>query len=106
MAKVEELESQDDLADSGHATEEEEEEEEGKYVDEAEDDAPVKLEMVWRNVAKFIILHSLALWGVTLLPSITQTSWLFLFMTYQVNETLRFSCLHELDVLPLLVWNN
>ena len=71
-----------DSGDSGHATEEEEE----KHMDVEEDEKPVEMEMVWGNVVKFVILHSLALWGVTLLPSLSLSSWAFLFITYQVHQ--------------------
>ena len=70
-------------SDSGLATEEEEEEEE--VVLSREDERPVARQMVWGNVAKFVILHSLALWGLTLLPSLSLASWLWLLLTYQVR---------------------
>jgi len=75
------LEEVRDSGDSGHATEEEEE----KHVDVEEDEVPVEMEMVWGNVVKFVILHSLALWGVTLLPSLSLASWAFFFTTYQIS---------------------
>ena len=70
-------------SDSGLATEEEEEDE---VVLTREDERPVARQMVWGNVAKFVILHSLALWGLTLLPSLSLASWLWLLLTYQVWE--------------------
>ena len=57
--------------DSGHATDEDEEVE----LDlKKEDEAEVKREIVWGNVVKFIILHTLALYGLTLLPSLSPPS--------------------------------
>ena len=41
--------------------------------------------LFWGNVVKFVILHSLALYGLTLLPSISLPSWVFLFLTYQFS---------------------
>ena len=68
--------------DSGHATDEDEEVE----LDlKKEDEAEVKREIVWGNVVKFIILHTLALYGLTLLPSLSLPSWMFLLVTYQYS---------------------
>jgi len=41
-----------------------------------------KTDIVWRNVVKFIILHSLALYGLTFLPHLSWKSWLFLYLSY------------------------
>ena len=82
MDKGEKLEKMGESGDSGHATEEEEE----LHVDEPEDEAPVEREMVWGNVGKFVVLHGLALWGVTLLPSLSLASWAFLYITAQVTH--------------------
>ena len=41
-----------------------------------------KTVIVWRNVVKFIILHSLALYGLTFLPHLSWKSWLFLYLSY------------------------
>ena len=84
MDKGEKLEKEKmgESGDSGHATEEEEE----LHVDEPEDEAPVEREMVWGNVGKFVVLHGLALWGVTLLPSLSLASWAFLYITAQVTH--------------------
>jgi len=41
--------------------------------------------IVWGNVVKFILLHGLALYGLTLLPGLSIASWLFLFLTYQFS---------------------
>jgi stearoyl-CoA desaturase (delta-9 desaturase) len=68
--------------DSGLASEEEEE---AVVQLSKEEDQPVELDVVWGNVVKFIILHSLALYGLTLLPSISAASWVFLFLTYQFS---------------------
>jgi len=68
--------------DSGHATnsEDEAEEELMKVPDE-----PYKNIIVWPNIFKFIILHSLALYGLTFLPSISLYSWLWLLATYWIS---------------------
>jgi len=74
--------------DSGHATDDEEENTELKEhvaTADEEDVGPVEQEIVWGNVVKFVILHSLALYGVTLLPSLSLPSWIFLFLTYQFS---------------------
>ena len=39
---------------------------------------PYKMEIVWKNVAKFIILHLLFLYSLTYLPHITFNMWIFL----------------------------
>ena len=67
--------------DSGHATESEEEQTDDKIIVEE----PYTREIVWPNIIKFIILHSLALYGITILPSLSWQSWLFLLVTYQVS---------------------
>ena len=68
--------------DSGLASEEEEE----MMVQlSKEDDEPVEQTVVWGNVVKFIILHCLALYGLTLLPSMSAASWVFLLLTYQFS---------------------
>ena len=67
--------------DSGHATESEEEQNDEKIIVEE----PYTREIVWPNIIKFIILHSLALYGITILPSLSWQSWLFLMVTYQVS---------------------
>jgi len=69
--------------DSGNATDEEKEEVVPQELEEEKE--PVEREIVWGNVVKFIILHSLALYGLRLLPSISVTSWIFLFLTYQFS---------------------
>lgn len=66
--------------DSGHATNSEEEPEEDLL--NIIDDKPYKYQIVWPNIGKFIVLHSLALYGLTLLPSISLPSWLWLLATY------------------------
>merc|ERR1712183_604613 len=68
-------------SDSGHATDEED------YVVplEQEDDKPVERVIVWENIVKFIILHGFALYGLTLLPSLSLASWIFLFASYQFS---------------------
>merc|ERR1719320_532645 len=67
--------------DSGHASEGEEEREE---VDEEKIPShdSSKMIIVWPNIIKFIILHCLALYGLTFLPIL---SWQFLFATYQFS---------------------
>jgi len=44
-----------------------------------------KMIIVWPNIIKFIILHSLALYGLTLLPSVSWQSWVFLVLSYQFS---------------------
>ena len=70
--------------DSGHASEGEEEREE---VDEEKIPShdSSKMIIVWPNIIKFIILHCLALYGLTFLPIMSWQSWLFLFATYQFS---------------------
>ena len=73
--------------DSGHATEEEDVTDELDVTLDTsdlkpEDEKPSKQEIVWGNVVKFVILHLVALYGLTILPSISLPSWLFLFLTY------------------------
>merc|ERR1712179_23135 len=41
--------------------------------------------IVWPNIFKFIILHCLALYGLTFLPSLSWQSWLFLLASYQFS---------------------
>ena len=76
--------------DSGHATEEEDLTDELDVTLDTselkpEDEKPSEQEVVWGNVVKFVILHSLALYGLTILPSISLPSWVFLFLTYQFS---------------------
>ena len=76
------LKKKDTERDSGHATESDDEPlEERKILAEE----PYERQIVWPNVAKFIILHSLALYGLTFLPSLTWQSWIFLLATYQFS---------------------
>ena len=37
---------------------------------------------VWQNIGKFAVLHLLALYGLTLLPSLQAASWAWLLATY------------------------
>jgi len=83
-------EGQQETDDSGHATEEEDLTDELDVTLDTsdlkpEDEKPSEQEIVWGNVVKFVILHSLALYGLTLLPSISLPSWVFLFLTYQFS---------------------
>jgi len=66
--------------DSGNATDED-----PSVVAVEEDEVTVERVIVWGNVVKFLILHSLALYGLTLLPSLSLLSWVFLFLTYQFS---------------------
>jgi stearoyl-CoA desaturase (delta-9 desaturase) len=76
------LKEKDAERDSGHATESDDEPlEETKILAEE----PYARQIVWPNVVKFIILHSLALYGLTFLPSLTWQSWIFLLATYQFS---------------------
>jgi len=63
--------------DSGNATESDAEEE--VTVDNEE---PYTRDIVWPNVYKFIILHSLFFYGLTFLPSLSVTSWIWLVGSY------------------------
>ena len=90
LDKGEKVEAVGEGGDSGHATEEEEE----MHVDEPEDEVEVEREMVWGNVGKFIVLHGLALWGVTLLPSLSLASWAFLYLTAQVTHGTLHTAVH------------
>merc|ERR1712055_775878 len=83
-------EGQQETDDSGHATEEEDLTDELDVTLDTsdlkpEDEKPSEQEIVWGNVVKFVILHLLALYGLTLLPSISLPSWVFLFLTYQFS---------------------
>ena len=83
-------EGQQETDDSGHATEEEDLTDELDVTLDTsdlkpEDEKPSEQEIVWGNVVKFVILHSLALYGLTILPSISLPSWIFLFLTYQFS---------------------
>ena len=76
--------------DSGHATEEEDLTDELDVTHDTsdikpEDEEPSTQDIVWGNVVKFVILHSLALHGLTILPSLSLPSWIFLFLTYQFS---------------------
>jgi len=68
--------------DSGHVTNSEEETED-ELMEVPEE--PYTNIIVWPNIFKFIILHSLALYGLTLLPSITLYSWIWLLATYWIS---------------------
>ena len=81
---------EEERVDSGHGTEEEDVTDELDVTLDTsdlkpEDEKPSKQEIVWGNVVKFVILHLLALYGLTILPSISLPSWLFLFLTYQFS---------------------
>jgi len=69
-----------DETDSGHATESDTPEDEEEMPTESEE--PYTREIVWPNVYKFIILHSLFLYGLTFLPSLSMKSWIWLIGTY------------------------
>jgi stearoyl-CoA desaturase (delta-9 desaturase) len=76
------LKEKDAERDSGHATDSDDEPlEETKTLAEE----PYARQIVWPNVVKFIILHSLALYGLIFLPSLTWQSWIFLLTTYQFS---------------------
>ena len=68
--------------DSGHATESDEE---LLYETKSYKEEPYNRQIVWSNIAKFIILHTLALYGLSFLPSLTWQSWIFLLSTYQFS---------------------
>merc|ERR1711892_624969 len=70
--------------DSGHASESDDDKEllyEAKIL--ARD--PYPMQIVWPNIVKFIILHSLALYGLTFLPTVSWQSWIFLLASYQFS---------------------
>jgi len=71
-------------SDSGHASASDED---GDVLKNAQILAkdPYTRQIVWPNILKFIILHSLALYGLTFLPSLTWQSWIFLLATYQFS---------------------
>ena len=75
------LKEDDPGIDSGHATESEEDNDDSRAIKVE----PYTLTIVWKNVVKFIILHLLALYGLSLLPGISWQSWLFLLLTYQFS---------------------
>ena len=64
--------------DSGLATDETDEEREVK----GEAELDYKMEIVWSNIVKFIILHLMALYSLTLLAEMSPYSWLWLVATY------------------------
>lgn len=72
--------------DSGHATESDDgeviSEDSLKRSDLGVDDEPPELQIVWPNIFKFIILHGLALYALTLLPSISLATWAWLIGSY------------------------
>jgi len=68
-------------SDSGHATDTEEEVEESSSWKGEQPPA----EVVWPNIWKFVVLHSLAVWGLLLLPTMSPSSWLWLLATYQLS---------------------
>ena len=51
------------------------------HKDEILPNEPYKTEIVWQNVAKFLVLHSLFLFGLTLLPQLSWRSWLVLVLS-------------------------
>merc|ERR1712002_582520 len=77
----EETKHEDTDIDSGNATESDEELNNTKSILEE----PYTRQIVWANIVKFIILHSLALYGLTFLPSMSWQSWIFLLVTYQFS---------------------
>ena len=46
---------------------------------------------VWQNIGKFAVLHLLALYGLTLLPSLQAASWAWLLATYVFSGDLSSS---------------
>jgi len=77
----EETKHEDTDIDSGNATESDEELNNTKSILEE----PYTRQIVWANIVKFIVLHSLALYGLTFLPSMSWQSWIFLLVTYQYS---------------------
>ena len=74
-----------DSHDSGHATESEDNEEALENVETSATEEPVKQEIVWKNIIKFVILHSLAFYSLTLLPSLCLNTWIWLLATYLIS---------------------
>ena len=68
----------DEEQDSGLATDETDEEREVKEETELD----YKMEIVWSNIVKFILLHLMALYSLTLLSGMSPYSWLWLVATY------------------------
>ena len=89
-------EGQTTQTDSGLSSEEEDLEVLSPDEDEAE---PTEMEIVWGNVVKFVILHALALYSVTLLPSLSLASWVFMISSYIISGLL----LHTPALAPLLL---
>jgi len=69
--------------DSGHATDSEEDVIEEKKAAALDEQMP--MEIVWPNIVKFVVLHSIALYGLTIFPSLSWKSWVFLFASYQFS---------------------
>jgi len=79
------LKDHDDSHDSGHVTESEDNEETFEKLGKQDEEPLVKQEIVWKNIVKFIILHTLAGYSLTLFPSLGLYSWLWLLTTYLVS---------------------
>jgi len=75
------VEDQELDTDSGRATDEDDEVQDSEVDSNLPDPPLPPREIVWGNVYKFIILHSLCLYGLTLLPSLSLNSWIFLTLT-------------------------
>merc|ERR1712128_352283 len=70
--------------DSGHVSESDE------VLDFVENEKtgeiePYKVEIVWQNVGKFVVLHSLFLYSLTYMPSMSLKMWMFLAFTTQYS---------------------
>ena len=68
----------DNELDSGLAMDEMDE----KKEMEVEKEDNHKMEIVWFNIVKFILLHLMALYSLTLLAGMSPYSWLWLVATY------------------------
>jgi len=67
------MEHFEDETDSGRASNSDDNSEDD-ILDTVDNDEPYNDKIVWQNIGKFIVLHGLALYGVTLLPSLSWMS--------------------------------
>ena len=70
--------------DSGHVSESDE------VLDFVENEKtgeiePYKMEIVWQNVGKFVILHFLFLYSLIYMPAMSLKMWMFLLVTTQYS---------------------
>nr|AHL21604.1 acyl-CoA desaturase delta9 [Calanus hyperboreus] len=71
--------------DSGHASDASDEVlEYAKNVESVELE-PYETDIVWQNVAKFVIIHALFFYGATYLPSMSLNMWIFMLISTQIS---------------------